>query len=718
LKVLYLKSIVCLCFFILPFSGFTISLKEFLNTDLHDTSKVIILNEKLREIATLHKHKAIILGKEALKISQEANFERGQALSYTGIGIVYHHAGSYKEALFHYYKALNIYKNANDILLTATLYANIGSIYHLLLNYEKALDNYSKSLNLSINNGLKARTANTLGSLGVMYYDKGEYATALRIYLMALKLREELNDKQGIAYTLSNIGLLYDDMGQYKSALHYLEKSLSILIDIGDNNGMAATYNNIGLVYFSLGAADTALVFFNNAALIGEKIGNIITVRSAYNNIGDVYRHYEDYAKASIYYEKTQEINELLSDLKSTAITLNSIGNMYKRQGFYLKAEENLLNSLKISKQTGDKLMTLDNYLQLGALYSKMGKFEKALSYLNQHAELNKTFYNEMQLQLSEIHNKYEQERLNNQMRLIIQEKELQNLKYERNKLVLLGITLSALLLLILSATIYISLKQKNKTNKKLELQNLVIQQQKDELTYEKTKSDTHIINILSQISDKDNKTPIKKGASIDDYKMVEALFKKMHEENINSQLEILKTEVSPHFLFNSLNNLMSLIEENQSVAANYVQQLSHVYHYVLLAKERKLVELKEELDFLKSYAFLLYRRFGENLTFSLDIEPKYLNYYMPPLSLELLVENVVKHNIISKNKPLNVDIYVEKGNLIVKNNIQKKPTKEPSTKIGLNNIEKRYRFLCDKKIEVLETRTSFTVKLPLILLS
>ena len=189
--------------------------------------------------------------------------------------------------------------------------------------------------------------------------------------------------------------------------------------------------------------------------------------------------------------------------------------------------------------------------------------------------------------------------------------------------------------------------------------------------------------------------------------------------QHIRSQFEVLKNQVSPHFLFNSLNTLISIIPEHPDLAIEFTEKLSKVYRYILQNKDKELVELENELAFTKSYIFLLKIRFGENLKVNYKIKDEFKHHLVAPLTLQMLVENAIKHNIISKAKPLTIDIYVENGNsIIVRNNLQIKNVVKQSTKVGLENIIKRYKYLSNQAVDVISTAGNFIVSLPLIKLS
>ena len=186
-------------------------------------------------------------------------------------------------------------------------------------------------------------------------------------------------------------------------------------------------------------------------------------------------------------------------------------------------------------------------------------------------------------------------------------------------------------------------------------------------------------------------------------------------KENITSQLEGLRNQVNPHFLFNSLNTLASVIPNDPDKAVRFVTKLSKVYRYILDLKDQKLIPIKKELDFLQSYTFLLKERFGENISFDIDVEEDDYAKLVVPLSLQLTFENAIKHNIITKSKPLEIQVYLENDNLVVKNTLQIKNTVGSSTKMGLQNIKNRYSFFTDKEVGVVTTMSHFIVTLPLL---
>ena len=187
-----------------------------------------------------------------------------------------------------------------------------------------------------------------------------------------------------------------------------------------------------------------------------------------------------------------------------------------------------------------------------------------------------------------------------------------------------------------------------------------------------------------------------------------------LERAHLASQLEGLRNQVNPHFLFNSLNTLTYLIPEAPDKAVRFVQQLSKVYRYVLESRDEQVIPLQTELEFLQSYIFLLRERFGDNLQVEIGDMPE-RKMAIVPLTLQMLFENAIKHNVISTQKPLKIEVFTENGRLIVRNNLQKKNQVMDSTGVGLQNIRDRYRMLTEHEIEVIASQQYFTVLLPKI---
>ena len=186
-------------------------------------------------------------------------------------------------------------------------------------------------------------------------------------------------------------------------------------------------------------------------------------------------------------------------------------------------------------------------------------------------------------------------------------------------------------------------------------------------------------------------------------------------QAQLKSELEGLRNQVNPHFLFNSLNTLMNIVAEDQKLAISFLKRLSKVYRYILESRDEQLISLEEEMDFMNSYVFLLQERFQKNLSIKIDIPEQFHGHQVIPLALQILFENAIKHNVLSSKRPLTIRMFIENCKVVVENNLQRKNKVLNSTQVGLENVRVRYKIFTDQQVEVLENGQTFRVALPML---
>jgi LytS/YehU family sensor histidine kinase len=189
-----------------------------------------------------------------------------------------------------------------------------------------------------------------------------------------------------------------------------------------------------------------------------------------------------------------------------------------------------------------------------------------------------------------------------------------------------------------------------------------------------------------------------------------------LKKENLQSQLDSLKAQISPHFLFNSLSTLSSLVSEDPKRAEWFIEELASVYRYLLQNNEQPLTTLENELRFIQAYFHLLQTRFGKGIELELQVDERYYSFLLPPLTLQLLLENAVKHNAVTVNRPLIIRVFTDEvNNLYVLNTVRKKNHTVPSDGTGLQNIRKKFRLLKQPDPTINQTDDCFQVMLPLL---
>jgi hypothetical protein len=187
----------------------------------------------------------------------------------------------------------------------------------------------------------------------------------------------------------------------------------------------------------------------------------------------------------------------------------------------------------------------------------------------------------------------------------------------------------------------------------------------------------------------------------------------RLEKEKTQVQFDSLKNQLNPHFLFNALASLNSLITEDQQLASKFLQQLSKVYRYVLQHKDESVVSMQTELDFIQNYIFLAETRFGGALSITVKLDTYYLDRRVVPVTTQVLLENAFKHNVMEQERPLKIEIFSEPDYLVIRNNLQLRRNVENSNKQGLENLKSLYQYLSAKPILIEETENQFTVKIP-----
>jgi two-component system, LytTR family, sensor kinase len=202
--------------------------------------------------------------------------------------------------------------------------------------------------------------------------------------------------------------------------------------------------------------------------------------------------------------------------------------------------------------------------------------------------------------------------------------------------------------------------------------------------------------------------------AALKDAEQARLEIERLKQENLQARLNLLKQQISPHFLFNSLSTLKTIAPDNNT--KQYIMQLSNVYRYLLNYNDNNVASVKDELAFTRSYLYILQERYEDALQVNIQIPDEVLHRHLPPLALQILIENAIKHNVLSTDEPLRINIYSDaQDQLMVENNLQPKLSIAENTGKGLQNISDRYQLLSGKPIDIQQNGHKFIVKLPLL---
>ncbi|MEN3324619.1 histidine kinase [Mariniflexile soesokkakense] len=497
----------------------------------------------------------------------------------------------------------------------------------------------------------------------------GKNSEALEIELKAYAIFDSINDNTGKSISLLNISYVQMHLKKYRKAQDYLLQALNITEK--DNSRLLTNiYANLASSSVELEHYNEGIKYYQMALSHFKKIENFYGVSISYHGISIAYRKLhnntlgEKYGLLALASQKKTN-----SDYALSMIALN-LGDIYLEQGKLDTAKKYLDIGGEASKKINYPHHK-ENYYENMARWHKLNKdYKSALEYYEKYSIVKDSIYSlENEKISSEIEEKFQNELKTNEIKLLKTQKELATAEIEKNRFWALILILVTILCLAAIVVLYQNYKGNKKSNELLRLEKLQLAERNQLL----------------------------------------------ESENILVQFETLRTQVSPHFLFNSLNALTSLIKTDKEKALRFTKEFSKIFRNTLELKKKNLITLKEELEHVNSYLYLQKMRFDSNLKINISIDSEYFNDYLPPFSLQMVIENAIKHNIITVESPLHIEINAKDSFLVVTNNLQPRQVTEDSTKTGVKNIISRYKYISELEPTFEITNNLFYVKLPLI---
>ncbi|MDP1726820.1 MAG: tetratricopeptide repeat protein [Bacteroidota bacterium] len=489
-----------------------------------------------------------------------------------------------------------------------------------------------------------------------------DYPKALHYWIETHKLARQTHNYNIEGIVLQNIGGLYVHLKKYDLARKYYTEALLIKKRHSLEKDQIGSYLGLGIVYLKQEKYRESNFYFFKALNIASKDNDPNDLSSIFSNIGTLYANLKQYDTAIFYYKKAIEMEEKgVSNVWGSYIAYMNLGLMYVEKS---QTDEGLKYLLKAKKNLESSTVRFDGagiYLALSEAFAKKKDFEKAYANHRVYHSLSDSVVNEtITRQISEMQAQFESRQKEEQIKILQKDKELAEAKTRKRELLDNSLLAGLGLVMIICIILYRSVRNKLKLNGMLTLKNIEIESQRLE------------IEMKSRVLNEFNKELMK--------------------ENISARYETLKSKINPHFLFNCLNTLTTLIVKDRKAAVSFVGIFSKLYRNILSLSDHQFISLRKELELTDNYLVLQETRFGENLKVIKNISENDLDKLVPPFSLQLLIENAIKHNMISQNHTLKVIIEANNGKLIVSNNLQPRFHPEPSTGIGQKNIIERYK--------------------------
>lgn len=648
------------------------------------------------------------------------------------IGVTHLIRNQSQKALQAFEKNLPYYREAQDKRGQAMMLNNIGLIHQNTGNYLQAIDTYKKALILNQKLKRTFGVANIYSNLGNLYDVQGQYKTALAYHLKALRTRQKIEDKKGEGTSYNNVGVIEYEMKNYAKANGYFLAALKIAREVQNLKGRAHALNNLGLVNLALKKYLLAERYYLQALKINQKLQFHKSWGDNLSNLGVIAFKLKQYPKALEYHQQALIKRQKIKDQKGVCITQLNIAELYWHIQKFDKAQAYAQQSYVLAKKLGIKQQVLVALEILSKVYYQQEAYKKAFDTQAKYIAYKDSLLNDTKLKaIEKLKAIYEMEKQQDSIAFLNL-----NLAKQQDSIRLKQTTLE---LLQKDKDLQAVFFQQEQQKKDVHLQKIAFEKEQQTKLYKvQERSRKQEINLLAK-KDQLN-TSLLQNASLQKRNLLISggivillliiiagwLFiaqrqrtrlakEKLKRQNVISQFEYLKHQVNPHFLLNSLNALASLIQQDSKKAHEFALKFSQLYLFVLELKDNLMVSLEDELKFCEAYLALQQIRFGDNLKIDYEIRTDKSQVSLPPLALQIALENAVKHNQISAQAPLHIRIFEEAKKLVVQNNLQKKAAHiVNSTHIGVQNIKERYKLLGKEQPEFIESTTDFTVKLPL----
>jgi len=573
------------------------------------------------------------------------------------LGIAHNFKGQPDSSIFYYNEVMKYADRHSDTTRKTILLRNIGIIYQDMGRGDKADEYYAKSLFLAEQVGDSSNMVLVLKSIATRLNTLMDFNNAIEISLRALKIAERNNYYGSIASVLTNLSITFGMMEDYEKALYYQRKTLDYKDTVNDKKGIASTYSNLGLVFKKMGILDSAEYYYALSLKLNNELGESKSLMTVYDNIASLYLEQEQYNKALKMYLKGIKIAIKSKDPENTALYNNDIGKVYFEIGDYESANRYFLNGLRLVGQGVSTEVTIQLYQNLYKLNKKTGNAAKALYYSdNYHAIKDSVLDIEKQKQINDLETKYQTEKKENKIKLLTKEKELKDIEIEKQKTFTYEMVAFALIVLFIAVLFFsrYRLKQQNKQSK-------------------------------------------------------------LEKEKFETEGKLLRSQMNPHFLFNSLNSIQSFISSNEQFKAmTYLSKFGKLTRDILEYSRESFITLEEEISSLRLYIELELLRQKGVIEYSIKVADNIDSeiVLIPPIIVQPFVENALKHGLRQKQGDglLEINFHLKGDKLIcivTDNGIGRKASMEKKD----NNHQSLGMQITAERLQNLNTKSNLGMK-------
>ena len=495
------------------------------------------------------------------------------------------------------------------------------------ISVEKSLEYSEQALTYSEETGNERGVARAYLMMGNGYNEKNNYTKALKYQQQALEIFDKIHDTAAIGVTYNNLGMNYHNLGQYKMAIEQYNNSYQIANRLKNKKNLYFSLNNIGIIYHDWAKFEMALEYYQNALKIAQETDNKSYIGISLQNIGVAYQKLGNYNKALEYLDRSLEVSNQIGDIKGKFNTFINTGDIFIKIQDNQKAIESFENALKTCKESGNKNNVALASLKLGEVFTKEKQYEKALPFLKEALKLAEEI-EETKL-IKDVHKAlsdyyFEINDYKNAYSNYIKYSEIKDTIYNRDSR--------------REITEMQTLYELDKKEKEIEIQDLKIERQQNRFYY--------IISALGLLL-------ILAALLFNRYKLKQKHFRiELEKKNIDIEQRLLRTQMNPHFIFNSLNSINSFITDNNSDSAqSFLSKFARLMRYILENSRKTFVPVEDEINTLDLNMQLEQLRFDNKFDFEInvheDIDQEYT--FIPPMLIQPFIENAIIHGMAGK---------------------------------------------------------------------
>lgn len=501
------------------------------------------------------------------------------------------------------------------------------SYNYLRISVEKSLEYSEKALNYSEETGNERGVARAYLMIGSGYNEKNNYTKAIEYQQNALEIFEKIHDTAAIGVTYNNLGMNYHNLGQYKKAIEQYQNSFQIANNFNNQRDLYFSLINIGIIYDEWGKYKLALEHYQNALFISKEINNMGYTAISLQNIGVVYHELGNFDSALLYLNKSLDISEQIGDKKGIFKSFINTGDIFIKIHDNQKAIDNFKRALQISEESGNKTNIALASLKLGEVYTLEKKYSTAKPLLKEALSLAKEIEETKLIKdaykaLSDYYfkvNDYKNAYANYYEYTV-----LKDTLYNRDSRH--------------EITEMQTLYELDKKEKEIEIQDLKIEKQQNRFYY--IISAVVLLIILALLL-------------FNSYKLKQKHYRtELERKNIDIEQRLLRTQMNPHFIFNSLNSINSFITDNNSDSAqSFLSKFARLMRYILENSRKTFVPVEDEINTLELNMQLEQLRFDNKFDFEINVDEKIDQEYtfIPPMLIQPFIENAIIHGIAGK---------------------------------------------------------------------